>query len=237
MGDPQSDHPLTLRFVRIPLPSFRLPGPGTVLLALVLGSCAKVDVDEQVITQTYDDPIVHEVDCAALTLESFSAADNGLGTGSVETLATGGTPPYAYEWADSTGAVVGLTWTVLNLPAGPYTVDVTDSLGCSVSDTVEVDLELSIEGEVIILFVTSNAPEPTQLIVYTEPSVFNYPYTTFVEPGLTEIPYVLPENTVEVEVTWTWSCGNVFQQGPNITVSGEGGYPVGGAFVPIAIGC
>ena len=237
MGDPQGDHPLNLLFVKITLPSFRLPGPGTVLLALVLGSCAKVDVDEEVITQTYDDPIVHEVDCAALTLESFSAADNGLGTGLVETMATGGTPPYAYEWADSTGAVVGLTSAVLNLPAGPYTVDVTDSLGCSLSDTVEVDLELSFEGEVIILFVTSNAPEPTQLIVHTEPSVFNYPYTTFVEPGLTEIPYVLPENTMEVEVTWTWSCGNVFQQGPNITVSGEAGYPVGGAFVPIIIGC
>lgn len=219
------------------LTSLWLLGPGTVLLALMLGSCAKVDVDEEVITQTYDDPIVYEVDCAALTLESFSTADNGLGTGLVETMATGGTPPYAYEWADSTGAVVGLTSAVLNLTAGPYTVDVTDSLGCFVSDTVEVGLELSIEGEVIILFVTSNAPEPTQLIVQTEPSVFNYPYTTFVEPGLTEIPYVLPENTVEVEVNYTWSCGNVFQQGPTITVSGEGGYPVGGAFVPIIIGC
>lgn len=219
------------------LTSLWLLGPGTVLLALMLGSCAKVDVDEEVITQTYDDPIVYEVDCAALTLESFSAADNGLGTGLVETMATGGTPPYAYEWADSTGGVVGLTSSVFNLTAGPYTVDVTDSLGCSVSDTVEVGLELSIEGEVIILFVTSNAPEATQLIVQTEPSVFNYPYTTFVEPGLTEIPYVLPENTVEVEVTYTWSCGNVFQPGPTITVSGEGGYPVGGAFVPIIIGC
>ncbi len=69
-------------------------------------------------------------------------------------MATGGTPPYAHEWADSTGAVVGLTSTVLNLPAGPYTVDVTDSLGCSVSDTVEVGLELALEGEVIILFMS-----------------------------------------------------------------------------------
>jgi len=48
-----------------------------MLLALVLGSCAKVDVDEEIVTQTLDDPIVHEVDCAALTLDSFSAADNG----------------------------------------------------------------------------------------------------------------------------------------------------------------
>jgi len=219
------------------LTSLWLLGPGTVLLALMLGSCAKVDYEEETVTQTFEDPTVFEVDCATLTLTSFSTSDNGSGTGSVETMATSGTPPYAYEWADSTGATVGLTSTVLNLPAGPHTVDVADSLGCSVSDTVEVELELSLEGEVVILFVTSNSPTAAELMLDCDTPILNVPSVLTVQPGMSEIPIAFPENTIEISLTYSWSCGNEPIQGPTIGVSGENGNPVGGAFVPIAIGC
>lgn len=214
-----------------------LLGPGTVLMALVLGSCAKVDYEEETVTQTFEDPTVYEVDCATLTLNSISAVDNGLGTGSVETMATGGTPPYAHEWADSTGAIVGLTSTVLNLPAGPYTVDVTDSLGCSVSDTIEVELELALEGEVIILFITSNSPTATELMLECDQPILNVSSVLTLQPGMSEIPIAFPENTTQISLTYSWSCGNEPIQGPAISVYGENGYPVGGAFVPIVIGC
>ena len=152
-------------------------------------------------------------------------------------MATGGAPPYSHEWTDSTGAIVSLTSTVLNLPAGPYTVDVTDSLGCSVSDTVEVELELSMECEVVIMFITSNSPTATELMLQSDPPILNVPSVLTVQPGMSEIPIAFPENTTQINMSYSWSCGNVLISGPSISVYGENGASVGGAFVPILIGC
>ena len=77
-----------------------------MFLALVLGSCSKVDFDEETVNQTFEDPIVHEVDCGSLTTTTFSGWDIDSETGFVETIAAGGNPPYAFEWADSTGSSV-----------------------------------------------------------------------------------------------------------------------------------
>jgi hypothetical protein len=217
-------------------PSFKLLGPSTVFLALVLGSCSKVDFDEETFTQTYEDPVVHEVDCGSLTTATVSGWNIDSETGSVETIPTGGNPPYAYEWTDSTGALVGLTPTVLDLQPGPYSVSITDSLGCSVTDTVEVQMEMSFEEEVI-LFITSNVSEPTELTVTCEPAALNAPETIIVNMDTTVVPIFFPENTLEVVVSWTWTCNNALLQGPTITVTGVGGAPIGGALVPIVIGC
>ena len=209
-----------------------------MFLALVLGSCKKVDFDEETVTQTFEDPIVHEVDCGSLTTSTFSDWDIDSETGSVETVATGGTPPYAYEWADSTGSLVGLTPNLLDLQPGPYSVSITDSVGCSIADTIEVQMEMSLEDEeVVILFITSNVSEPSELTVVCEPAALNSPETIIVSMGTTEVPFAFPENTLEVVFSWTWSCNNAIQQGPGVIVSMQGGSPVGGAFVPIVIGC
>lgn len=224
--------------LRLSLRHFELLGPGTVFLALVLGSCSKVDFDEETVTQTFDDPIVHEVDCGSLTTITFSGWDIDSETGSVETLATGGIPPYAYEWADSTGSLVGLTPTMLDLQPGPYSVIITDSVGCSIADTIEVQLEMSLDNEeMVILFITSNVSEPTELTVTCEPAALDAPETIIVNMGTTEVPISFLENTLEVDFSWTWSCNNAIQQGPTVTVSGVDGAPIGGALVPIAISC
>ena len=213
-------------------------GPGTVFIALLLGSCSKVDFDEETVTQTFDDPIVSEVDCSSLTTVTFSGWDLDSETGSVETFAAGGNPPYAYEWIDSTGFAVGLTPTMLNLQPGPYSVSITDSVGCSVTDTIEVQMEMSFDNEeMVILFITSNVSEPTELTVTCEPAALDAPETIIVNMGTTEVPISFLENTLEVDFSWTWSCNNTIQQGPTVTVSGVGGAPIGGALVPIAIGC
>ena len=220
------------------VPPFKLLGPGIVFLALVLGSCSKVDVDEETVTQTYEDPIVNEVDCGSLITTTFSDWDIESETGSVETIAAGGNPPYAYEWIDSTGFTVGLTPTMLDLQPGPYSVSITDSVGCSVTDTIEVQMEMSLEDdEEVILFITSNVSEPSELTVTCEPAALNAPETILVTMDTTVVPISFPENTLEVVFSWTWSCNNALLQGPTITVSGVGGAPIGGAFVPIAIGC
>ena len=155
-----------------------------------------MDFDEETVTQTFDDPIVHEVDCGSLTTVTFSGWDIDSETGSVETLATGGIPPYAYEWADSTGSLVGLTPTMLDLQPGPYSVIITDSVGCSIADTIEVQMEMSLEDEeVVILIITSNVSDSTELTVVCEPAALNAPQTIIVSMGTTEVPISFPENT------------------------------------------
>ncbi|HEX7906147.1 MAG TPA: hypothetical protein VF487_19875, partial [Chitinophagaceae bacterium] len=54
---------------------------------------------------------------------------NSASTGSINITALGGTSPYTYDWADIAGTSNSEDRT--NLPAGTYTVTVTDANGCS----------------------------------------------------------------------------------------------------------
>jgi hypothetical protein len=59
----------------------------------------------------------------------------GSGTGSVTVTATGGTAPYAYDWAGSTASGTVLS----GLSEGSYSVVVTDAYGCSTSASASVN--------------------------------------------------------------------------------------------------
>ncbi len=54
--------------------------------------------------------------------------------GSATAVATGGVPPYVYVWNG-----MDTTQTAMNLPEGPHIVVVTDSAGCTASDTVLIE--------------------------------------------------------------------------------------------------
>ncbi|MBV6440156.1 MAG: hypothetical protein EPGJADBJ_01819 [Saprospiraceae bacterium] len=67
-----------------------------------------------------------------------SAADaqcNGSVDGAATVTAGGGTPSYTYKWSDPAGQTGA---TANNLPAGTYTVTVTDLNGCSITQTATV---------------------------------------------------------------------------------------------------
>ncbi len=90
----------------------------------------------------------------------------GSATGYITVTASGGTPGYTYSWntipaQDSS--------TAINLPAGTYTVTVTDSNGCAVIATAvitEVDPVIADAGpgqmlcNADVTFLVGNAPEP-----------------------------------------------------------------------------
>lgn len=68
----------------------------------------------------------------AITLTPASLNANcGAADGEVSVTAAGGTPGYTYNWEDATATQVGTTATVTGLPAGAYTVTVTDANGCT----------------------------------------------------------------------------------------------------------
>lgn len=70
-----------------------------------------------------------------LNVNATSSGGCGANTGSVSATASGGTAPYSYLWQP--GGYT--TATVNNLPAGTYTVSVTDASGCGAgADTVTV---------------------------------------------------------------------------------------------------
>ncbi len=69
----------------------------------------------------------------SLTLVSTDALCVGTATGSAAAIATGGQPPYTYQWDNSQ-----TTAQIDNLMPGWYVVSVTDLLGCTLVDSVEI---------------------------------------------------------------------------------------------------
>ena len=68
-----------------------------------------------------------------IQVESLEISCFGAATGSAHVSADGGTPPYFYQWSSGhVNADAG------QIPSGIYSVEVTDSRGCSVTDSVEV---------------------------------------------------------------------------------------------------
>ncbi len=77
---------------------------------------------------------VTSFDCAIATVAtSVDATCFGISNGSVQVALNGGTAPYTYLW--SNGAT---TPSVNGLPAGSYTVQITDDNGCEASASVEI---------------------------------------------------------------------------------------------------
>ena len=81
------------------------------------------------------------------------AEDNGDGTATA--LTAGGTEPYSYEWSDGQ-----TTQTAINLMTGTYTVTITDALGCS--NVESVDVVVSSVGDIDDLESLTLSPNPTK---------------------------------------------------------------------------
>ena len=64
--------------------------------------------------------------------------DDGTGNGSIEAIASGGTPPYSYEWEAWAWEVIGTDAVLDNCVAGVYFVQATDFNGCVAFGNEEV---------------------------------------------------------------------------------------------------
>lgn len=69
-----------------------------------------------------------------VSLSASNLTCPGVNTGQVQAFATGGLPPYIYQWSNN---LFGQT--ISNLPAGTYSVTVTDARGCTATATAVVN--------------------------------------------------------------------------------------------------
>ena len=77
-------------------------------------------------------------DCDLVVETNLLSIDDGTGSGSVEAIASGGTPPYVYIWTDfwdeqfliEVDTLGGTGTTLDSVPAGTYFLQVTDANGC-----------------------------------------------------------------------------------------------------------
>ncbi|MGH1336472.1 MAG: fibronectin type III domain-containing protein [Aureispira sp.] len=77
--------------------------------------------------------VLTEPTAIVITGAASNVACNGDSTGNVMIGVTGGTAPYTYLWSNG-----GTSVDLLNLPAGTYTVTVTDANGCMAMETYTV---------------------------------------------------------------------------------------------------
>ena len=75
----------------------------------------------------------------SLTISSTRTNSFGSSTGSATANGSGGTPGYTYAWTETgNSAVIQTTKTANNLPAGTYTLTLTDIKGCTITETVQI---------------------------------------------------------------------------------------------------
>jgi gliding motility-associated-like protein len=67
----------------------------------------------------------------------FNISCFGLSDGSITVNTTSGTPPFIFSWTGPDG-FVATTQSISGLRAGTYTLNISDSLACNVSETIEL---------------------------------------------------------------------------------------------------
>lgn len=108
------------------------------LICLLIGStffssCKKEDIDETIVEE--EEIVVDVIDCESLALAIVS---NG---GALGASASDGNEPYTYMWStEETTAAITVE------ESGTYSVTVTDSEGCTATQSVEFDVEIPVDN-------------------------------------------------------------------------------------------
>lgn len=143
---------------------------------------------------------------AALSLSHTATQVNcfGQSTGAISTSVSGGTSPYTYTW--NTGAT---TSGISNLSAGTYTVTVTDSRGCTASQSGTVSQPLAALN-------ASSSPTPVNCFGQSTGSISlnasggTTPYSILWSNGSTSQNLInLPAGTYTASITDTRGCTSV----------------------------
>ncbi|MBK9103205.1 MAG: T9SS type A sorting domain-containing protein [Saprospiraceae bacterium] len=110
--------------------------PGNTITAYVAGNVADGNNDDNndlIVTSTGTGMMAAGVPLEVDIISSTDVACNGANTGSATAGATGGTSPYSYHWSNNVNQA-----TINNVPAGTYTVTVTDQATSTATTSVVI---------------------------------------------------------------------------------------------------
>jgi hypothetical protein len=89
-------------------------------------------------TYTITEPTALVLENVLSNYNGFEVSGNSLSDGSIDITVTGGTTEYTYSWTSSDGSIPSGQETqqnLSNLNAGTYTLQITDTNGCTISDS------------------------------------------------------------------------------------------------------
>ena len=107
-------------------------------------------------------------------IEQIVTCDQGS-DGSVSVNIIGGRQPYTYNWSSSSNNSVGTTSLISNLSSDMYYIDVIDSSGCSISDSIFLNSNNPIDPNLTLVDVSCYGGNDG--IAYSNPTGGTAPYT------------------------------------------------------------
>ncbi|WP_345374015.1 SprB repeat-containing protein, partial [Algivirga pacifica] len=156
-------------------------------------------------SETINEPDALDLLCSADSTKCF-----GDSTGVVSVDVSGGTPSYNYLWKDANQVQVGATQEVTGLPAGVYTVIVTDQNQCEDSCSVEVfqPQALVLQCEADSALCNGDRSGSVNVEVQGGTAPYTYAWTDAQDNpvGMTQMVANLPAGTYKVVVTDQNNC-------------------------------
>ncbi|HXC04910.1 MAG TPA: SprB repeat-containing protein, partial [Bacteroidia bacterium] len=112
-----------------------IPGPcSTATFSGLASGTYSCDVIDNNGCGANNQAIVNAISTPVLTMSEVDVACQGTSSGSASVTVTGGTAPFTYLWSPNGATTANNT----NIPAGTYTVTVTDASGCTVGNVTSV---------------------------------------------------------------------------------------------------
>ncbi|MEM8583856.1 MAG: T9SS type A sorting domain-containing protein [Bacteroidota bacterium] len=150
--------------------------------------------------------IIEEPNPLSVILDPTDILCNGDETGSIEVTVLGGTPPYTYDWSDIAGS--NNEEDRDNLPAGAYTVVVTDANGCTISETTTINEPpaLEIDAEATDVLCNGDATGSIEITVFGGTQPYTYDWADIPGDDDPEDRSDLAAGTYTVEVTDDNGC-------------------------------
>jgi gliding motility-associated-like protein len=102
--------------------------------SLLAGNYNLILTDDNGCSKSFNYNLIEPLDDLTSVLSKSDVLCFGDSTAWINSSTTGGTIPYTYSWSNSE-----TTENILDIPVGTYTLDITDSKGCTTSETMTIN--------------------------------------------------------------------------------------------------